>query len=88
MRGSVGRSLAVFVGALVVYCTFAWGRLSEPSPQFHFVDLAHSFLNGRLDTDTPRRRVRDEKKDTSAPDGFYRAGLSDDESGRVTAWLE
>ena len=31
-------------------------RILAPSPQFHFVDLAHSFLDGRLDTDTPRER--------------------------------
>ena len=32
----------------------AFDRLKQPTPQFHFVDLAESWLHGRLDTDTPR----------------------------------
>ena len=40
--------------SFLIYSLFAFERLLEPSPHFHFTDLAHSFLDGRLDTDTPR----------------------------------
>jgi hypothetical protein len=73
MKHSVKVSGAVFCIALIVYGVLAWDRLASPSPQFHFVDLAHSFLNGRVDTDTPRSRLSDEKKTPDAPRGFYRA---------------
>lgn len=33
----------------------AFDRVKHPSAQFHFVDLAESWMHGRLDTDTPRR---------------------------------
>ncbi len=45
--------------------------LVAPSAHFHFVDLAHSFLDGRLDTDTPRRRAG------SKPRADDPAGLQD-----------
>lgn len=48
--------LLLFLAGLVGFALPAWDRILEPSPHFHFVDLAHSFLQGRLDTDTPRRR--------------------------------
>ncbi len=41
-----------FVGLSLV----AWDRFWEPSPHFHFVDLAESFMAGRLDTRTPMRK--------------------------------
>jgi hypothetical protein len=47
----------------VVYALTAFDRLATPSPQFHFVDLAQSWMSGRLDTDTPRQR-RGQKSDT------------------------
>ena len=50
----------LLIGATVsaVYGLTAWDRLLQPTAQFHFVDLASSFLHGRLDTDTPRRHAR------------------------------
>lgn len=46
---------ALFVGCAVVLGLVSWDRILRPSPHFHFLDLANSFLQGRLDTDTPRR---------------------------------
>lgn len=50
---------AILVGIVValVYAATSWNLLLKPSVHFHFVDLAESFLHGRLDTDTPRRRA-------------------------------
>ncbi len=50
----------------IVYALTAFDRLGAPSPQFHFVDLAQSWMNGRLDTDTPRQR-HGQKSDTDLP---------------------
>lgn len=40
----------------LVYLASSSGFLLAPSPHFHFVDMAASWLDGRLDTVTPRRR--------------------------------
>ncbi len=56
----------------VLYALTAFERLAEPSPQFHFVDLAQSWMSGRLDTDTPRQR-RGQQQDGD-PAG-YRAAI-------------
>lgn len=54
---ATGRLFWIVFGTLaVVYAFTAFDRLAAPSPQFHFVDLAQSWLSGRLDTDTPRQR--------------------------------
>lgn len=45
--------VALAVGG--VYALSSWNMLLQPTAHFHFVDLANSFLHGRLDTDTPRR---------------------------------
>lgn len=65
--------IAVFLTGLVVLSMFAWDRLKQPSPHFHFVDLAWSLLHGRLDTDTPRRTRAEEEDDVWAPRGYYDA---------------
>ncbi len=62
----------VFLAVVVVYSLVAWDRLAKPSPQFHFVDLAVSMMQGRLDTETPRQRPKPEKPDD--PQG-YRAAI-------------
>ena len=41
--------------ALAVYAATSAGMLLQPSPHFHFADMAWNMLHGRLDTDTPRR---------------------------------
>ena len=68
-----GWPLGVFAVCALVLGLFAWDRVRRPSPQFHFIDLAWSFLHGRLDTDTPRVRQGDAKDDPWAPRGFYEA---------------
>ena len=45
----------VFGASAILLSLFAWNRVLGPSSHFHFLDLANSFLDGRLDTDTPRR---------------------------------
>ena len=60
----------IFLVTGAVLSLFAWERLAEPSPHFHFVDLAHSFRQGRLDTDTPRKRWEDVAKQADAPRGY------------------
>ncbi len=48
--------LLVFVVAFGGLSITSWNYLAGPSKHFHFIDLAESFLHGRLDTDTPHRR--------------------------------
>jgi len=48
--------LLIFLLALGGLSLSSWNYLSGPSKHFHFIDLAESFLQGRLDTDTPHRR--------------------------------
>ncbi|MFH1530756.1 MAG: hypothetical protein ABIK09_08515 [Pseudomonadota bacterium] len=48
--------LLVFLVALGGLSLTSWNYLAGPSQHFHFIDLAESFLHGRLDTDTPHRR--------------------------------
>ena len=61
----------VFACLTTIYGLTAFDRLAQPSPQFHFVDLAHSWMSGRLDTDTPRQR-KGQRKDGD-PAGYRRA---------------
>jgi hypothetical protein len=72
-------ALGVFMVSLTVLALFSWDRLKQPSPNFHFVDLAHSFLSGRLDTDTPRIRnlgqIEALKDNEDTPKGYYEALL-------------
>ncbi|MCB9728070.1 MAG: hypothetical protein H6744_11595 [Deltaproteobacteria bacterium] len=55
IRADLRTAVALFVIVAAAYGLTAWDRLLRPSPQFHFVDLAQSFLDGRLDTDTPEQ---------------------------------
>ena len=79
-------SLAIFVAVTAVYAVGAWDRLAEPSPQFHFVDLAHSFMDGRLDTDTPKQRKRSPKADD--PAGYAEALARTIDSGGWNDWAQ
>ncbi len=47
---------AIFLVAAGGLALTAWDRVLEPSPHFHFIDLAESFMQGRLDTRTPLRK--------------------------------
>lgn len=59
--------LVLFAVGVVGLALPAWERLAQPSPHFHFVDLAESFLAGRLDTDTPKRSRGARPKDDDPP---------------------
>lgn len=77
----------IFVVVAVVYSITSWNRVLEPSPHFHFIDLAQSFMDGRLDTDTPRRRRNQEPKPDD-PKGFQEAvnRALTDEKGNAQGW--
>lgn len=65
-------AVILFVLTAVVYSLVAWDRIAEPSPHFHFVDLAHSFMDGRLDTDTPKQHKASRPKPED-PQGYREA---------------
>jgi hypothetical protein len=60
---------AIFVAVASIYALTSWNRVTQPSPHFHFVDMARSFLDGRLDTDTPRQR-RGQPQKPEDPRGY------------------
>lgn len=62
-------SVALFFAAVAVYALCAWERLPQPSQHLHFLDLAESFLAGRLDTDTPSTSCRRSKAPAGEPRG-------------------
>jgi len=55
---------------ILVYGLTAFDRLAAPSEHLHYVDLAQSFLSGRLDTDTPRKSCRKGNRPKDQGDGF------------------
>lgn len=80
-------ALGIFVAVAGVYALVAWDRVVAPSPHFHFVDLAQSFLDGKLHTDTPHRRRG------AAPREDDALGLQEavdraltDENGKPVGW--
>lgn len=80
-------ALVVFVVVAAVYTLTAWDRVKQPSPHFHFVDLAWSFMHGRLDTDTPRQRLNAPAKADDPPgyrDAVNRALTGPD--GKAVGW--
>lgn len=77
-------ALPVFLVVTAGYALLAWERLPNPSPQFHFVDLAHSFLAGRLDTETPE--LRPERVPDDAPRGLREAVRRTLDSGGWNDW--
>lgn len=79
-----GPSALIFAIVVVAYSLCAWDRLLEPSPQFHFVDLAESFLHGRLDTDTPRERSQTKRDDD--PRGYREAIARSEKAGGWNDW--
>lgn len=66
------RLLLVGLVAAAVYGISAGKMLLQPSPHFHFVDMAWNLLHGRLDTDTPRRWARQPVKPDDPP-GYQEA---------------
>lgn len=74
----------MFATVAAVYSLCAWDRLLAPSAQFHFVDLAASFLHGRLDTDTPRERSQNARDDD--PPGYREALARTEKAGGWNDW--
>jgi hypothetical protein len=77
-------TLFVFLVTVSAYALGAWDRLREPSPQFHFVDLAQSFLDGRLDTKTPTERSSTRREED--PRGYREAIARVEGSGGWNDW--
>jgi len=83
-RARLVPSVVVFVVVAGVYALLAWNRLGQPSPQFHFVDLAHSFLEGRPDTETPSDHSS--RVDADDPPGYRDALRRVEQSGGWNDW--
>jgi len=77
-------TLLVFSTVVAVYSLVAWDRILQPSPQFHFVDLAQSFLDGKLDTDTPSERSSVPQEDDAR--GYREALARTEKAGGWNDW--
>lgn len=64
--------LLLFAGCAAGLSLFSWNYVLQPSKHFHFLDLANSFLDGRLDTDTPKR-FRNQQPRPDDPQGLQDA---------------
>lgn len=64
--------MVLFGVSAVILGLFSWNWILQPSPHFHFTDLANSFLAGRVDTDTPRHH-RGERQGPGDPAGYKKA---------------
>ena len=84
LRDSVRLPLLLFVSISAIYGLTAWDRVLEPSPHFHFVDMAHSFAAGQLHTDTPRQNANRSKPDD--PPGYREAIKRTLDSGGWNDW--
>ncbi len=69
-RLSLRQLLLLFLAALCAYALPAFDRLKGPSEHLHFVDLAESFMAGRLDTETPRQSCGSGKDRKGDPKGY------------------
>ena len=77
--------LWVFIAVSAGYALLAWDRLAGPSPQFHFVDLAHSLMAGRLATDTPSAAAQ--QRCAEGPRGYCEAIERSRSSGGWNDWI-
>lgn len=75
----------VFLVALAGLTLTSWNGWKQPSPHFHFTDLAQSFLAGRLDTLTPFRSHQ-AKGLPDDPEGLQEAINRVGHSGRIVQW--
>lgn len=80
-------AIGVFFVVAGVYAAVSGPRILSASDQFHFVDLAHSFMDGRLDTDTPRLR-RNARPQLDEPRGLQQAvnGALTNAKGEPVGW--
>lgn len=79
--------LLVFIGAAIGLSLFSFDNILGPSRHFHFIDLAHSFVNGQVGTDTPKR-IRGQKPREGDPKG-YQAAIdrhTTDAGGKGVGW--
>ena len=83
-RAHARTGFVLFAVVSAVYALVAWDRVLEPSPQFHFVDLAHSFMAGELHTDTPKQRAN--KVEDDDPPGYRDAIARSREAGGWNDW--
>ena len=83
-KGQVRVGLGLFALVSVSYGLVAWDRVLEPSPQFHFVDLAHSFMAGELHTETPKQRAGTTRADD--PRGYRDAIARSRAAGGWNDW--
>ena len=77
----------IFVVVSGVYALLSWEAIFQPSSHFHFVDMAHSFLDGRLDTETPhrsRKQVQEMGEPRGIADAVERATTGSD--GAKVGW--
>ena len=78
--------VAVFAVTLAGLSLVAWDRILEPSPHFHFVDLAESFMAGRVDTRTPLRK-KGTKVLPDDPEGLQEAVDKELATGGWNDWV-
>ena len=76
--------LMLFACVSLGYALLAWERVLEPSPQFHFVDLAHSFMAGELHTETPK--AREGASEADDPRGYREAIERSRKAGGWNDW--
>lgn len=81
------RAVLVGVAVAIAYAATSSSLLLQPSPHFHFVDMAESFLHGRLDSDTPRRHAG-QAPQPGDPKGYQQAidRALKDSKGNATGW--
>jgi hypothetical protein len=72
MYDKIKTAVILFAASFFIFSLFSWERFPKPSRHFHFLDLANSFLNGRLDTDTPKR-IRSGSNRDEDPEGLQDA---------------
>lgn len=76
----------LFVLTLGGMALTSWNYVTGPSPHFHFVDLAESFMQGRLDTLTPHRR-KEQKALPDDPQGLQEAVVRQLGTGGWNDWV-
>ncbi|MBM4387596.1 MAG: hypothetical protein FJ088_07640 [Deltaproteobacteria bacterium] len=81
------RYFLLFAVSFAVFSLASWERFPKPSRHFHFIDLANSFLNLRLDTDTPRLSKFSAQKEDAARGlaGAVRRHLTE-KDGKDVGW--
>jgi len=78
--------VALFAAAAAGLSLASWNYLPQPSANFHFIDLAESFMAGRLDTDTPFRK-KGSKVLPDDPPGLQAAVDRQMDSGGWNDWV-